>query len=482
MISPLWLITTYFCLLIPLCVMARRASRNGSAIDHYLASRSLSFFVLFLTLFATCLSGNTLMGHCGQAYYAGFVWVLCAGLWAASMGSFHLLVPKMRPLAVRHNFVTPGDWLRFRFPGQKSGCWLRQLTAFCLCVAMGNFLFSQLKAAGEIMALMTNDQISYELGVILFAVVILVYDSLGGLRAVAWTDVFQGLIILLGLLLLVIWLGGQSDNLAQFGEQVTSHKPEAALVPDRAAQIKWVSLLLMAYMSVVIYPQSMQRIFAASSHKVLNRSFGLMSILGVGSSALVLVIGWCAISMVDPNVIHNRDQVLPYILELWAQSSTFGRLAANLTLLAVFAAIMSTADSLLLTLVSIFKHDFVLASDRQTLSKDYWIAIVVMGIITAFALNRDITLWRLLEFKLELLIQCFPTFVIALHYRRLPAQPYLAGLVCGLVFLIASLVCGITSFGGLSAGLVGLAVNLMVIFIVSRWCRNREWPGNPVAD
>ena len=205
------------------------------------------------------------MGYTGQTYLHGFHWVLTVGLWAAIAASFHFLVPKLRPLSVQHQFVTPGDWIRFRFQKDRTVLLLRRLLAICLCLTMANFLFAQLKAAGEIMEVITGEAIPYTVGVILFALVILLYDSIGGLRAVAWTDVFQGLMMFTGSIFLIIWMIENSGGFTALGDSVSQLRPKTVAVPDSSIQIRWLSIMLLGALSVVVYPQTLQRVFASSN-------------------------------------------------------------------------------------------------------------------------------------------------------------------------------------------------------------------------
>ncbi|HKK52007.1 MAG TPA: hypothetical protein VKA74_10485, partial [Myxococcota bacterium] len=113
----------YLLALLVVAEVARRARRDASPSDHFLASRSLGTFVLFLTLYATAYSGNSLLGYPGRAYRSGFSFVMATGFMMSIVVVFHALVPRLRPLSVRHGFVTPGDWLRLRFEGR----WARPL-------------------------------------------------------------------------------------------------------------------------------------------------------------------------------------------------------------------------------------------------------------------------------------------------------------------------------------------------------------------
>ncbi|MGH7823087.1 MAG: sodium:solute symporter family transporter, partial [Candidatus Binatia bacterium] len=71
---------------------ARRARRDRSPADHFLAGRGLGTFVLFLTLYATAYSGNSLLGYPGEAYRRGFSWAMATGFMLAIIVLFHLLV------------------------------------------------------------------------------------------------------------------------------------------------------------------------------------------------------------------------------------------------------------------------------------------------------------------------------------------------------------------------------------------------------
>ncbi|WP_252178240.1 sodium:solute symporter family protein [Endozoicomonas sp. 4G] len=462
----LWLILAYFLVLVPLSIRAKKASLNDDAEDHYLASRSLGFFVLFLTLYATAFSGNTLVGFTGQAYLNGFHWVLTVGFWAGIVTSFHFLVPKLRPISVQHQFVTPGDWIRFRFQKDRTVLLLRRALAICLCLTLANFLFAQLKAAGEIMATITDEAIPYKSGVVLFALVILLYDSIGGLRAVAWTDVFQGMMMFIGSIFLIVWMIENSGGLTALGDGVSRLRPESMIVPDSSDQLRWLSIMLLGSLSIVVYPQTLQRVFASIDTKTLNKSLAALGVIGLFTNLVVLLVGWCAISLFAHTEIPNVDQVMPMLLEQWAASGSWNAFAAAIVLVAVLAAIMSTADSVLLSLISMLRHDIPEHSERQGLRRDYIIAVVVMGVITLCALNRDITLWRLIVIKLELLVQCFPAFVIALHLPKIRSGAVLCGLITGVVIVFTAITLGMKELWGINIGLIALAANLLVLTLV----------------
>ena len=75
-------------------------------------------------------------------------------------------------------------------------------------------------------------------------------------------------------------------------------------------------------------------------------------------------------------------------------------------------------------------------------------------------LARDITLWGLIELKMELLVQCVPAFLVAIHWRRFRAKPAFIGLALGTAIAVAGVFAGMKRIEGLHIGLIGLAVNV----------------------
>ena len=169
----------YLLLLLAIAEVARRARRDRSPADHFLAGRDLGVFVLFLTLYATTYSGNSLLGYPGEAYRRGFSWIMATGFMMSIIVVFHLMVPRLRPVAVAKGFVTPGDWIRHRFGAEPWGRALLLAVAVLMIVALANFLFAQLKAMGLMAEQVTEGIVPYEWGVILLAATVLLYETLG---------------------------------------------------------------------------------------------------------------------------------------------------------------------------------------------------------------------------------------------------------------------------------------------------------------
>jgi Na+/proline symporter len=375
--------------------------------------------------------------------------------------TFHALVPRLRPVAVQHEFVTPGDWVRYRFGRESGGTALLIGVSLLMTVALANFLLTQLIAMGHVASQVTDGLVPYWAGVVGLAGMILVYETVGGMRAVAWTDAAQGVLMLLGLAALLGWLLGTAGGLEPMTRQLYQLRPEVVRVPDTRECANWGSTLILLGLASVVYPQAIQRIYAARSGLALKRSLSIMSFMPLTTTLVVTLIGIAAISRFEHLGALEADTVMPRLLTEWAASGPAGAALAILVFLGALAAMMSTADSVLLSLGSVIAEDLLgrsrLEADTTRLGKN--IAALVMAGAVILALSPRLTIWRLIELKMELLIQCVPAFLMAIHWRGFRARPALWGLGVGALIAIGSVLLGVKRIGVLHVGVLALLVN-----------------------
>lgn len=453
--------------------IARRSRSDGSPSDHFLAGRNLGVLVLFLTLYATAYSGNSLLGYPGRAYNSGFSFIMATGFMMSIIVVFHLLAPRLRAAAVRGRFVTPGDWVRHRFPREEGNPGVARtlvvVIGVLMTLALVNFLLAQLKAMGLVTAQVTGGAVPYEAGVIGLAAVILAYETVGGMRAVAWTDAAQGVLMLVGLSLLLTWLLRDAGGLSAMTAAVARVRPEAVAVPDAATCANWFSSIALLGLASVIYPQAIQRIYAAKSGRSLQLAFSAMAFMPLATTLVVTLIGVAAIARIDPGAGIPSDAVMPALLSEWAAVGGWSVAAAIVVFIGALAAIMSTADSCLLSLGALVAQDLLgLPRDQERTTKvGKLLAALLLLSMIPFALSREITLWRLIELKMELLIQCVPAFLLAIHWKRLSGASTLAGIVAGTCFSVGLTLAGIPRIWGVHVGVVGLGLNGAVAVVGS---------------
>jgi Na+/proline symporter len=270
--------------------------------------------------------------------------------------------------------------------------------------------------------------------------------------------------MLAGLVALLSWLMSQVGGLEGITLAVARERPEAVAVPDAITCLNWLSTILLMGLASVLYPQAIQRIFAAESGQALRRSFMGMTFMPLATTLVVTLIGVAAIPLLDLDGGVASDGVVPLLLRDWGREGGWSTALALLVFLGALSAIMSTADSCLLSLGSLLSRDLLgdtgAGADATRLGKRLAGAMLLATI--PIALLRELTLWRLIELKMELLIQCVPAFLIALHWSRLRAGPVLAGIVVGSLFAVGLTLAGIPRLAGIHVGVLGCVLNGLV--------------------
>ena len=105
----------YLFSLIGIGLAGRFARKENTMADFYLAGRGMGVFVLFLTLYATQYSGNTLIGFSGRAYREGFTALVTVTFMTVIIGAYLIYAPKLYRLSKKYNFITVGDLFSIDF-------------------------------------------------------------------------------------------------------------------------------------------------------------------------------------------------------------------------------------------------------------------------------------------------------------------------------------------------------------------------------
>ena len=175
----------------------RCAQMAKTATDYFISGRQISMWVFVLAATATSFSGWTFMGHPGLVYRDGFQYAYASFYTITIPFTGVLFLKRQWMLGKRFGYVTPGEMLADYFRGDA----IRVLT---VCVAL---LFSipylglQLRASGFLFNVLTDDLVAVNVGMWVLSAVVLVYVASGGLRAVAYVDTVQCVLLALGIMI-----------------------------------------------------------------------------------------------------------------------------------------------------------------------------------------------------------------------------------------------------------------------------------------
>ena len=478
--AELGFIAIYLLSLIGIGYCGMRARRENSLKDFYLAGSGVGFLVLVLTLYATQYSGNTLFAFTGKTFRIGYAWLMSVHFMTAIIVVYLVFAPRLHRLAKRESFITPADFLEHRFSHRP----YTVLASITMVVAIGNYLLAQLTAMGLLLQGMTTyePRTAFVAGVILLAVIMLVYETLGGFRAVAWTDVIQGGILMVGFAILLFVVLDHFGGLAKSYKLLESAKPEKVAAPDALGIRQWFSYIVVVGIGGALYPQAIQRIYAARSNRVLRNSVATMAFLPLTASLIAVLVGVTAAASSAPELAAlkdaDSDRVFGEICRIVMEKSVFHRWLVVVLLSAVLAALMSTADSVLLSVSSMLTKDIYHrqinpAASEEKLTKIgkslSWVVVTIMAAIAIYlnSLENKPTLVKLMDMKFDMLMQLGPGFILGMHWRGMkPSAPFW-GLVSGLTLVFALYPIGTLTNWGIHAGVFGLTLNLAVVVAIS---------------
>ncbi len=181
----------------------RGARMARTASDYFIAGRKLSLWVFVLAATATSFSGWTFMGHPGLIYRDGFQYAFASFYTITIPFTGVIFLKRQWMLGKRFGYVTPGEMLSDYFQGDV----IRILTVVVALLFSIPYLGVQLEAAGYLFNVLTTTAayptglVSENFGMWVLAIVVLIYVASGGLRAVAYVDTLQCVLLALGIII-----------------------------------------------------------------------------------------------------------------------------------------------------------------------------------------------------------------------------------------------------------------------------------------
>ena len=460
----------YLFSLIGIGLAGRFARKENTMADFYLAGRGMGVFVLFLTLYATQYSGNTLIGFTGRAYREGFTALVTVTFMTVIVGAYLIFAPKLYRLSKEHNYITMGDFIQHRFQSTT----LTVTITIIAIIALGNYILTNLKAIGFIIVAATGGQVSFAQGIIVLSLIMVIYETLGGMRSVAWTDMIQGVLLLFGVFFIFIAIQSEYGGLAKMSEQIKNIRPDFWQPPDWGGKRLWLSTIIIVFFGISVYPHAIQRIYAARDEKTLRRSFQIMIFMPLVTTLFMIIVGIVGAAQIPGLDRQGSEQITLLLLNDLAQKIPAISWLLVIFLSAAVAAIMSTVDSALLAISSLVTQDLYgkvkpESSQAHLTGVGKIVSWIIMAGVVWLAIALPQTIWRLFEIKLELLCQIAPAIFLGIHLRSLSSKSILTGILLGTavaLFIMIGNWAGLaidTKPWGVHAGVWGLMVNFAVI-------------------
>ena len=458
----------YFAVLLGIGWAARRRAKPGLA-DYFVASRSTSSLVLFLTMAATNFSAFTVFGFAGAGWESGYAFYPVMAFGTGFMALTFVLIGKpVQRLGKIYGLITPPE-LVYHLTGSPV---LRLLFFLVMTVFTIPYLAMQPMAAGY--ALQSLLGIPYFAGATLITAIMLVYTFLGGFRGVSWTDTFQGGMMITLLLVAVVMIAGKFGGLSTANQAVALTQPELFARPGLGGLYSpgmWFGYMTLWFLCDPMFPQLFQRFYAARDSRGLSTTMTLYPLLTGFLFLLPITIGVLGrITYPQLPAGISADQILPLML-----AQHVPPVVEALVLTAALAALMSTLDSQLLTLSSMFARDvcepirdrFTGGPDRPDLpawvGKSFVVGLALIGL--AIATHPPASFRVIATQTFTGLAVLFPTVIAVLYWKRMTALAGIASILVGEGLVVAYYFKALPTFGTLPVIPIVLASSLVLVFV-----------------
>lgn len=446
-----------------------RAGRrvSGSVAGYVAADRQFGLLAMYFVTGATIFSAFAFLGGPGWAYSRGAaaLYILCYGV--LGIAPWYYMGPKAGRLGRRFGYVTQAQLVAGRFPSRR----LSVLFAVISVAAFVPYLMLQMSGAGIVFSAVTDGHVPHWLGAALAYGVVLTYVLFSGVAAVGWTNIFQGVFMMV-----VAWALGLYLPLKLYGgvgpmfEQIATARPELLALPGLdAAGESWSwgaysSAILSSALGFLMWPHLFMKSYAARDDRTLRRTVVLFPTFQLFLIP-VFLIGFAGVLYPQPPV--DPDSILPHmVLQTGLPVLVVGLFCAG-----ALSASMSTGDALVHGAASIAIEDgvqpFARLSDARRRFLMRLLVVSIGGIAYYLAIVQEQSLVWLLLTAYGLVDQFAPPVYAALFWRRATTPGVLAGLATGIGTTVFFLVLpGLRPFE-IHEGILGVIVNTIVLVVVS---------------
>lgn len=357
MSAVLWGILAYLILQFGIGIYVSRRIRTES--DYLVAGRRLGYGLATFTIFATWFGAETTIGSAGAVYESGL-----SGATSDPFGYGACLLIMGIVFAAplwRRKLTTLADLFRDRYsPGIEKLAVLLMVPTSLLWAA------AQIRAFGQVLSASSGFGVS--LTITAAAAIVIAYTAFGGMLADAWTDLIQGIVLVIGLVVLLAVL------LMQTGFEPFTAIPASKLDPfsGGASVLALVEEWAIPICGSVVAAELVSRIISARTPEIARRS-SLLAGGGYLVLGLIPVAIGLAGSVLIPGLEHP-EQILPLIAQRVLPEALYVVLAG-----ALISAILSTVDTTLLVCSSLVSHNIIVAA-RPAMSERMKVRVARSGV------------------------------------------------------------------------------------------------------
>lgn len=452
--------------------------KNTSKEDYYVASRGLKPWHVGLSVVATDVGGGFSIGLGGLGYAIGISgsWLLFTGLIGAWLSAV-LIIPRIKPLEKLHNFYTFPDFLRIKY-----GATFAFIAALVSGIGYMGFTGGQILAGAKLASssIITAAPFGMDktlFSIIAIAAVMLFYTSLGGMKAVVYTDTIQWIVLIVGLLFAAIPFGIYEAG---------GWSAIRAALPDsyfRLDSLDYGTIINWTFTVIPIWIIGMtlyQRIYSTNTVADAKKAWYIAGIFEYPIMAFLGVFLGMISRMFFPGI--EPETGLPRLLKEVLPIGVKGIVIA-----AYFSAIMSTADSCLLASSGNFTHDIIerllkrKLTDKQSVVLSQFVTFGIGIVAIIIAAGFDSVLEIILEaYSFMVATLTVPT-VAAIFTEEPPKRAAFGAMIAGGLVAVGFTVFSLEPFG-IGKSFWGITLSLIIFFIIKYYDKSIKKESNYAFD
>jgi SSS family solute:Na+ symporter len=461
----------YLSCLITIGLLSHR--KNTTAADFMVGGRSLSYWVTAISAHASDMSSWLFMAFPMALYTTGLSasWIaigLILGMWA----NWHFVAPKLRDETEKYNSYTLASYFESRF-NDSSGI-IRLVTATATIVFILHYLSAGLISMGLLFESIFG--IDYTIGITLATFVVLTYTVFGGYVAVAYTDFFQGMFLMLMIILVPAVSWSHIDGWEGIMTAAMNKGISLSVLPKNGMDAVNSLFLAVAWgLGYFGLPHVLTKFMGISSSSEMHKAKYLgvtWQIISMTGAAMVGLIG---IAFFSGGLLN------PELVFVETVKTLFPPFFGGLILCGILAATISTMDSQVLVVSALVTEDFYKKIWNKNATSKELVMISRISVVFAslfalvIAFGKSDTIYRAVFYAWSGLGCSFgPLMLASLYSNKVTKEGAIAGILGGA--LVAGFWPQIQPMLpiAMEAMIPGFVVSFTAIYTVSALTRNGE--------
>ncbi len=458
-------------LLVSLAVGVFSGRKASASTEGYVAGdRNLGFIVLYFILGASIYSAFAFLGGPGWAYSRGAASFYIISYGTVGLLPWYFLGPRIARLGRKFGYVTQAELFADRYRSRS----ISAILAVISLVAFVPYLILQMQGAGYVFSVVTEGRIPIWGGAAIAYGVVLFYVFKSGVMGVAWTNTFQGILMMglawgLGIYLPYELHGG----IGPMFEELARVAPDMLRAPGLDANGGlWTwggysSSIVISALGFSVWPHYFMKIYTARDILTLKRMIVFYPTFQIFLVPIMLI-GFAGITAFPG--VTPPDTILPTIVT----SMGLPPVIVGLFCAGALAASMSSGDAIVHAAASVLVKDFYQVYRREKLdgyleTRLIRIFVVLIGAVAYyFAVVSHYSLVYLLLLSYGFIGQIFPTLMALFYWKRSTPAGVVAGLLSGCAVVIVWNLIPSLQWQQIHPGIWGVAVHVLVLVVVSK--------------